>query len=182
MPPSITPIFPQDVHPDGRELFKVKSTSTPNLTYCVRLRSESNASVPSCECVDWNRHFLPCKHLLAVIMTSDWQSLSSYYRNFPQFVLNPQLSGFQSPRPPSHAADQEESDIHLGMSTAATTTVSDKVSVSQDLSQMPQTSQPTNHTQSINNLQSAVRQALSTIINYTYMVSDVTSYGDHCKT
>jgi len=68
------------------------------------------------------------------------QYLSSSYQNFPQFVLNPQLSGFQSPPPPSQATDQDESNIHLGMLTAAATTVSDEVSMYRDLAQMPQTS------------------------------------------
>ena len=173
MPPSIAPIPSQDVQPDGGLLYKVKSTSVPNVTYSVRLQSEGNAHVPSCECVDFNRHFLPCKHLLAVIRTSEWESLPSYYRNFPQFNLDPQLSTFQSPAPLcSQGTDQQESDIHMGMSAAATTTVSDDVSVSHDLSQTRQTSQPTNHSQSIDNLQSSVRQALSTMINYTYVVSD----------
>ena len=61
-------------------------------SYVVRLHSEASPDIPSCECFDWQRHCLPCKHLLAVLLCLDesngWDQLPLFYRSIPQFVLD----------------------------------------------------------------------------------------------
>jgi len=56
----------------------VRSSADDEVTYTVRMESLHDSNVPSCECPDWTRRGLPCKHLLAVIMTraaDGWNSL-----------------------------------------------------------------------------------------------------------
>jgi len=59
-------------------------------TFYVRrwFQSECNADLPSCKCMDFKRHWLPCKHLSLVILRSDcaagWNKLLQSYCRLQQ--------------------------------------------------------------------------------------------------
>ena len=59
----------------------------------MRLNCDINPKVSFSDCWDWKRYRLPCKHILAVIMLGSgcqgWQSLPEFYRDIPQFNLDP---------------------------------------------------------------------------------------------
>ena len=51
----------------------------------------SDEQFPSCECVDFKQHCLPCKHIFAifkVIPGYSWNSLPAYFTNSPLFSLD----------------------------------------------------------------------------------------------
>ena len=54
-----------------------------------------SGAVPSCECIDWQLHFMPCKHMLSVFrhFLEGWNSVSQQYRSFPLFVLDDSVVG-----------------------------------------------------------------------------------------
>ena len=90
--------------------FRLCLTSSPEETYCIRqmvaeksskthymqLISDTDPNITCCDCcIDWKHHALPCKHLLAVLLHSEqwsgWDSLPEFYRNVPQFNLDPNI-------------------------------------------------------------------------------------------
>ena len=50
-------------------------------------RSPLLTDLPFCECVDWKKHYLPCKHMLAVGKKFEisWESFPKRYRDSPFF-------------------------------------------------------------------------------------------------
>ena len=46
-------------------------------------RSPFLTDIPFCECVDWKKHYLPCKHMLAVMeeVEMSWKSFPKRYRD-----------------------------------------------------------------------------------------------------
>jgi len=169
LPPSAVPILQHDIAQLDNGVFTVKSQSTPTTFYTVRLQSESNADIPRCDCIDWQLHHLPCKHLLAILLTAGWDSLPESYRNFPQFSLDSQLATFSMPAPPSQESDDgDDLTVQLPMAIAATVTASD----SQTVSQTADTAATVQQARSTDDLQSSVRQTLSTIMNCTYLITD----------
>ena len=50
-------------------------------------RSPLLTDLPFCECVDWKKHYLPCKHMLAVMKKFEmsWESFPKRYRDSPLF-------------------------------------------------------------------------------------------------
>ena len=50
-------------------------------------------SLPSCECADWDSHYLPCKHMLAALTLYGWNLLPLSYSQFVLFVLDEAVVG-----------------------------------------------------------------------------------------
>ena len=50
-------------------------------------RSPLLTDLPFCECIDWKKHYLPCKHMLAVMKKFEmsWESFPKRYRDSPLF-------------------------------------------------------------------------------------------------
>jgi len=91
--PSCTGICAADVcENDGTYVVRNTQKGTQHV---VQLQSEADHRVPRCHCVEWRRHCLPCKHLLAVVMfaegCSGWESLPQFYRSIPKFNLDPKI-------------------------------------------------------------------------------------------
>ena len=136
----------------------------------VWYQSDSNANVPACDCIDWQRQHLPCKHLLVILFTLDGTAYLCRIKIFHNLAWT--HSSLVSARLLHH--HNQESDYgddfteQLQTSIAASVTESDSVSVSHtaDTAATDQQAQSTDH------LQSSVRQTLSTIINYTYLITD----------
>ena len=58
-------------------------------TYTLDFGNDEN--LPYCECEDWQRHKLPCKHFCALLVGGYevWNSFSSRYQHSPYFNLDP---------------------------------------------------------------------------------------------
>ena len=67
--------------------FKVRSAISTK-TYPVR--SGNKSKYPSCQCLEWRKHRLPCKHFCAIFQHTQWkwESLSLLYKNNPLFCLH----------------------------------------------------------------------------------------------
>ncbi len=76
---------------DSSGVFSVKSERN-DIEYKVSLVSPNDSSVPSCECMDWRRNYLPCKHVLSVIESTHnslgWEDLPLEYRESPYLTLD----------------------------------------------------------------------------------------------
>ena len=83
-------MLPADIIQVGMNHFSV-CKERDSKYYIVNLGTDS--VLPSCECFDWKRFMLPCKHMLAVFGCRDvsWESLSSLYRNSPYLSLETYL-------------------------------------------------------------------------------------------
>jgi len=66
--------------------FAVRSDTT---CYTVQFAD----SLPSCECADWDHHYLPCKHMLAALTLYGWNLLPLSYSQFVLFVLDEAVVG-----------------------------------------------------------------------------------------
>lgn len=94
LPPKVSAIPAVNIVDSSDGVFIVTS-SDGEANYTVHLRSELDTTVPLCECADWSRHCLPCKHVLAVLTHccpgTEWISLPEYYRSLPFFSLDPHV-------------------------------------------------------------------------------------------
>ena len=95
--------------------FKVKSASGPQ-QYPVRLPKSH------CECDNWRRYKLPCKHMFAIFHCTEgveWYSLPSSYRNAPHISVDqgPLLDFASEPHtkqpsdPSTSSTDMQDTDI-----------------------------------------------------------------------
>jgi len=93
-PPSSN-IRREDVSAVNLEVYIVKRPEQAE-GHVVRLQSETDPRLPFCDCADWARFRLPCKHILAVILYGDpsigWSSLPEYYRSIPQFNVDDEIA------------------------------------------------------------------------------------------
>lgn len=70
-------------------IFTVKS-ETNDCDYAVRFVSAGDKCIPSCECMDWQRFYLPCKHILCIMQKiKGWncEQLPVQYRKSPYLTL-----------------------------------------------------------------------------------------------
>jgi len=127
----------------------------------VYLHSPSDHNVPFCDCADWKRHCIPCKHILAVITFADgcngWNSLPLYYRHIPQFNLDPQIA-------PTAEMQVPTVEVHSDTVTASDEHVADTELPPETASYIP--------SPSLSTLQSKVRQSLHAITELTYVTDD----------
>ena len=76
---------------DERGLFKVKSQDPNTHSFWYSLTFGDAATMPHCECADWENNRLPCKHFLAVFrLFKDWgfEKLPTHYRESPFLTLD----------------------------------------------------------------------------------------------
>ena len=66
---------------EGLQTFTVTSSTNPEKFYEVYLGDDLR--IPSCQCFEWKRKLMPCKHILAIIneIKGSWNSISSKYRD-----------------------------------------------------------------------------------------------------
>ena len=67
--------------PEGLQTFTVTSSANPEKFYEVYLGDDLR--ITSCQCLEWKRKLIPCKHILAIInkIKGSWNSISSKYRD-----------------------------------------------------------------------------------------------------
>jgi hypothetical protein len=68
-------------------------SETGSHSYNVYFRAPQDNEIPSCECIDWQKNYLPCKHILAVIQNKKydnwkWENLPTEYRESPFYTLD----------------------------------------------------------------------------------------------
>ena len=63
MPPSCLPIPPESITDYADGVYTVRSSRLEATAYTVRMCSNVDSSVPACDCPDWQRRYMPCKHL-----------------------------------------------------------------------------------------------------------------------
>ena len=76
---------------EERGLFKVKSQDPNTQSFWYSLTFGDTATMPHCECADWEKNRLPCKHFLAVFrLFKDWgfEKLPTPYRESPFLTLD----------------------------------------------------------------------------------------------
>ena len=63
-----------------------------NAYYTYNLHSFNN-NLPYCQCIDWQRFQLPCKHMIAVLKKHSltWENLPQYYKSSPFFTIDDDL-------------------------------------------------------------------------------------------
>jgi hypothetical protein len=74
-------------------VFSVASAKEDGSMYTVRFNDNG---MPSCECFDWKRHRMPCKHFCAVFSMIEgygWDQLPSSYKDSPFFTLDECIVG-----------------------------------------------------------------------------------------
>ena len=72
----------------GNSLFMVQSASSDE-QYQVWLGSQTQ--LPTCQCIDYKKNKMPCKHICGVVNLPDvgWESLGTSFQNHPLFKLDP---------------------------------------------------------------------------------------------
>eukprot|EP00794_Sanderia_malayensis_P019327 gene19327-21251_t len=106
-------------------VFHVNSPYSSDV-YSVQL---NNNGMPSCDCFDWKQHFLPCKHMFAVMLhmpNHSWEDMPVAYRDTSYFTLDPYCAvtnnterdnehdssyKFKNISMPSNASDTEVEDV-----------------------------------------------------------------------
>ena len=153
----------------------MKSVDAGQNTYKVRLHSDLNPQLPSCECVHWIRHSLPCKHLLAVIMkcpdAGGWAGIPEFYRSFPVFTLDPDIAAEHS-HADMTALSSPDSDHELHVEPDTTPVPSAETAVAAQ-SSVTVEDQPRTPTTSVEKLQSQLCQALAAMSTCTYVPTDM---------
>ena len=85
-------IPPENIPEVSKGILKVKSSHIPRKKeYTVSLDENS---FPDCECEDWQRFYLPCKHMFSVIIhlpNYPFEVICKEYRDSPYFTLDDAL-------------------------------------------------------------------------------------------
>jgi hypothetical protein len=81
---------------DEKGEFTVRSQRDSTKLYRVKFGTDTNPAIPpSCECYDWERNRLPCKHFFAVFThmpTWSFEKLPGTYRNSPFLIVDELVS------------------------------------------------------------------------------------------
>ena len=86
------------IHSLGESLFAVKADDGKN-AYKVSLGSEENQQLPFCECRQFQKTHLPCKHFAAIfrhIPDVSWNSLPTFYKDHPLITVDQDCVGLSS--------------------------------------------------------------------------------------
>lgn len=86
IPPEVQSIPAENVQKIAEKIYAVHSVDSNNV-YQVTISDNE----PTCTCLDYTRHHLPCKHMLAMIMSipeCSWDKLPDGYKTSPHFNLD----------------------------------------------------------------------------------------------
>jgi len=171
--PSCTGLCAADVC-DNDGTYVVRNTQK-GTQHVVQLQSEVDHRVPHCDCVDWRRHCLPCKHLLAVVMfaegCSGWESLPQFYRSIPQFNLDPKIH-------PATVTVTSHTDVEPESVPESPATITLYPGVEPNSFESV-AREPNESLTQVTALQSKVRQTLSLISTLTYTTDDRDFLTEH---
>ena len=148
-------------------MFSVTSESG-DTTYKVYFVSTETHTAPWCDCIDWARIHLPCKHVLAVITNFQqwgWDKLPAEYTSFPLFTLDPQL--MSDVHQTCRLSDMNMESVVQNEPQLSVQNVTEESSARDPAS----TTVTTSSTDALN-LQRHIRLSLSELSSLTYRVSD----------
>ena len=69
-------------------VYHVDSGTMSDATY--RVSFDNGKGMPECQCFDWSRYHMPCKHMLAIIASGKktWDQFPDDYKNNPFINLD----------------------------------------------------------------------------------------------
>ena len=163
LPPVIEDILASAITHTETETYMVCSGPSQ---YAVRM----TVPVPSCECVDWDRHYLPCKHMLAIAQHHGWDTIPLEYRQFPFFVLDDKVTGRQEPHVQEVNVSDEigEVDTQSAMSDIST----DVENVDTEVTAAAVGESTSGDVKATAKLQSQLRQKLSHLTSLSYNIDE----------
>lgn len=161
-------------HPDMEsQCFSVRSQTSHDHHYLVNFNRDG---MPHCECPDWGRTFLPCKHMFAVLQHTwlTWSdAIPTAYRESVYFTLDDLYVIPQSDDRAPISVDTSSSEEQLILSVSDVNTDGEG---STDISEEGSSSQlQPNRT---NSTASEVREIMHEIKSLTYIITDQDVLGD----
>lgn len=102
----------RDITSAGENVFSVQSLTSQE-EHLVNFGKGDE--MPSCTCMDWRRHLLPCQHFCAVFTLVpgwSWENLSAAYRNNPLFTFDEVCLG-HSKTVPLTSADLQVEELRM---------------------------------------------------------------------
>jgi len=93
--------------------YSITSQSDRNCTYHV------NLNTPSCDCPDFQLHYMPCKHFIAVIMLYDaWKDVSIKYALSKYYTINEDFLKWVNVAVTDDVSQKSESSVPLSQSSS----------------------------------------------------------------
>jgi len=139
--------------------YLVTSSKNSEDHYKVFLGSDSDQKMPFCECKEFQRNHMPCKHFAAIfhhISGINWDSLPDSYRNNPHFTVDTQCVEL-CPFPRNDVDDIHNNDFNLSEEEPAILETKPKIVTTLDLQRSAK----------------QVREVLKRISDLTYIVDSV---------
>ena len=101
---------------DSRKFFLVHSQTEEGR------RCRVSFTEPKCECYDWARNYMPCKHLFAVLCVglAVWDDLPPAYTNSPWLSLDPEAVSVLTPTSQS-TSDAVQGTVSMAVRPDCTT-------------------------------------------------------------
>jgi hypothetical protein len=149
----------------------VFSVECGNVAHAVSISSP----FPCCDCLDWRRSGMPCKHMLAVVTCADgmsWESLPESYRQFPMFTLDDNVDGSQCTDSNVTLEYDETFDLLQEQNEAIVHQLEPAVHSCSDERHDECAGKESETNAAVLRLQSQCRQLLNTVSNYTYKIED----------
>ena len=154
--------------------YSVKSTTYPNKFYEVFLGDD--LIIPSCQCPEWKKKLLPCKHLLAVtnMLEDGWNCLSKKYRDSVFLNTDLEVIGVTTNKEESEKIPEENTKVnhHSNDQDDFGQNLENNV---QEYCEIPKKSYPSR------SMGSYCREKLQEIKSLTYLVTDEEAF-DRLKT
>ena len=155
-------------------------------SFSVKFEKQSHTvsiAVPTCDCVDWFRYGMPCKHLLAVVTCVDglsWASLPDSYRNFPLFILDNSVcfanddsnNRQQSLNDTTVRETDTVGDDCLGANSEISAVETDELASVQEVNVNASSPESCDVSNRLLKQQSRLRQKLTSLSAYTYIITD----------
>ncbi|VDI21007.1 Hypothetical predicted protein [Mytilus galloprovincialis] len=97
--------------------FLLKSFSEINTSLYYEVCFENDNGMPSCQCLDWLEHHVPCKHLMTVfrnILYFNWDAIPSAYRESPYICLD--VGSFPLDSEADHSTTDDIVQVTIGSS------------------------------------------------------------------
>ena len=163
-------MYSKNIMPQDDRTFLVKSQSIADVWYKVDLGS--NEQFINCQCFDFSKYYLPCKHIFSVlcyIPGYSWASLPEYFRNCPVInidhnVVQLQLLGSVSLE--NHMPGvSEEMDMSLVCNELPSELEQSEISTQADAE----------HVENVEQTALTLRDCLQSLQEFSYLCKDSTS-------
>lgn len=142
---------------------------------------------PTCECFDFQRYYLPCKHFFAIfdlIPGYSWESLPEYFRNSPfitidKLVVSPHKQGQQhQPQPQQKIYENDDADIRDDGHPCYTDDMQEIQSVMRNCFSETNVSNEQDNLGSINVISQKLRSNLKLLSDFSYTCKEYSSLNE----